>query len=100
MGTVADVIEIILDGHGVEVGKGLVAIPVTGSPEQDRRLGQVLLAVRAQCGPASGIPESVQVRTRDISVAGGLAVAESRGLVASDYVVVDWIEADHGLRPG
>ena len=28
--TVAEVIEVVLDGHGVEVGEGLVAIPVTG----------------------------------------------------------------------
>ena len=83
----------------VEVGGGLIAVPVTGSPEQDRRLSQVLLAVRAQGGLASGLPESVQVVPRDICVADRLAVAESRGLVAPDYVVLDRIEADHGLRP-
>ena len=97
--TVADVIEVVLDGHGVEVGEGLISIPVTGNPEQDRRLAQVLLAVRAQCGPASGIPESVQVPPGYICIAGRLTVTESGGLVASDYVVVDGIEADHGRRP-
>ena len=29
--TVADVIEVVLDGHGVEVGEGLIAVPVTGN---------------------------------------------------------------------
>ena len=99
MGTVADVVKVVLDGHGVEVGESQVAIPVTLNPEQDRRLPQVLLSVRAQCGPASGLPESVQVRPGDICVTGGLAVAESGGLVASDYVVLDGIEVGHGLRP-
>ena len=62
-------------------------------------LSQVLLAVRAQGGPASGLSECFQVVPRDICVAGRLAVAESRGLVASDYVVLDGVERDHGLRP-